>query len=255
MPSSKFRYLIGVVLFLLLAGWSLFEAFQANNQQLVTLIVAVLGYFIFMVVDRLEITEAIEKLQAAVLSLSQPLNQLKGDKLLATYGKDVGRVQRLSSIEAFEYTLSKVRSARCMYNTSFSNFEAISGGPYYNKWLEAIVDGVTESSCLVHEVMSSRERLDVLRNLFKSKGAPLKGSYIGYELSSLPIEFRHAPFTEFSIFENLDGSSEVIFGWTTSSFEFLGNDCFVVADKHVVEYFLKLFKRFQSLAKPGFLDK
>lgn len=255
MKLSKNKYLIGVILFLLLASWSLFEAFMANNNQLVTMLVAMLGYFIFMVMDRLELSAILEKVSSELANLSQPINHIKALQLQDAYAKISGEIKRMTSVQAFEYASTKVKSAQRMYNTSFAEYAAIVGGPYYQRWLSAIISGVTENDCIIHEVMSSKDRLDNLKEIYRASGLPIKGSYLGFELSGQPDSVRNAPFVEFIIFEDKDGSCEVIFGWTTSNNEFLGNDCFIINDRHVVEYFSKQFRRYEQLSTASFLDK
>lgn len=255
MRITKYKYFIGVGIFLLLALWSLNEARQANKTEMVTMLVAVIGYFAFMVVDRIELAAAIERLDGVISGLSQPINNLQAQQLVEKVSSRGGMVRRLSSTDAFEYALLKVCSASRMYNTSFSSYAAFAGGPYYDHWLNAVVDGVTEHDCIIQEVMSSHERLDALRKLFKAKGKPLRGSYLAHDLSKQVEAVKNAPYVEFAVFEDRSGASEVIFGWTTSNSAFLGSDCFVIEDTHVVAYFKAQFRRYESLAEVGFLDK
>ncbi|MEZ5581559.1 MAG: hypothetical protein R3F37_01110 [Candidatus Competibacteraceae bacterium] len=98
----------------------------------------------------------------------------------------------------------------------------------------------------------SAERLRLLQNIYKRKGEPpLNGSYLGYDLSTQPGAFLKAPFVEFVVFEDADGAREVIFGWTTTNTDFFGSDCFLVRDRRVVDYFLKMFERFERLTTPS----
>jgi len=83
----------------------------------------------------------------------------------------------------------------------------------------------------------------------------MKGSYMVVDLSSSLDALNQIPFVEFSIFENEDDSSEIIFGWTSSNSDFLGADCFVIKDKHVVEYFLSYMRRIESLGVPVSLEE
>jgi len=254
MKITKHKYLLGVVIFLALALWSLYEAHSNNKTELVTMLVAVIGYFAFMVVDRIEMAASIEKLESVIASLVGPLHQLQAQQLLEGAGRDAGTVTRMNSTDSLSYTATKMHSARRMYNTSFLNFRSTQS-LHYDTWLNAIIEGVTENNCIVYEVMTSAERLAALRQIFASRGLPLKGSYTAINLSGQTDLFKSAPFVEFCIFENQDDSFEAIFGWNTSNTSFLGSDCFVIKDRHMIEYFVAQFQRFEHFGKVAYLDK
>ena len=131
MHITKYKYFIGVSIFLLLALWSLFEAYHKGKTEIVTMLVAVIGYFAFMVVDRIETASSIERLESAIVNLTQPINQLHAQLLLDKVSRPSGSIKRLSSRDAFNYSLAKIASAQSLYNTSFSNYQANIGGPLY----------------------------------------------------------------------------------------------------------------------------
>jgi hypothetical protein len=51
---GKYKYILGLGIFLALSLFSLFQAYEEKTTELVTMLLAVIGYFAFMVVDRLD---------------------------------------------------------------------------------------------------------------------------------------------------------------------------------------------------------
>ena len=251
MRISRYKYYIGVGIFLALALASLAQAFAEGKTELVAILSAVIGYFAFMVVDRVEQAASIEKLEKTLQSLEAPINAMRADQLLAAAATDQTKQEiiRLSSTKSFDYICAKARAARRIYNTSFSADAAFVTGDYYGRWIDAILDAVTQHDCIVHEVMTSKRRLTMLKRAFHERGLPMSGSYVAIDLSSYSEKVNELPFIELCIFENDDDSVEVIFGWTSSNVDFLGADCFVSHDKHLAEYFLSYLRRFESLGK------
>jgi len=223
MNINKHKYPISVSVFIVFASLSLVQAWLEQRADLVAMLFAVIGFFVFMVVDRIEQAATIENLQLTIQQLVVPLHDIRAEHLLKSSATDTScfDCQRLSSTKGFEYCISKIKSARQMYNTSFSTDISILSGGYYDKWLHAIVEGITEHNCIVREVTQSKGRLSMLRHIFQSCGKPMKGSYIGFDLSSKEQVLRAIPFVEFCIFENQDDSIEVIFGWASSNEAFL----------------------------------
>jgi hypothetical protein len=244
---KKHRYLIGIVVFTILTMVSFVDALYQGRQDLITVLSMVTGFFLFMVIDRMEQAEKIDKLQESVHLLVAPLHDMRAEQIKTCGDVTLFECQRLTSMKSFEYVISKVKSARRTYNTSFASDAAISGGAHYNRWLNAIVDGVTEHDAVIHEATLSSHRLAMLRTLFEERGKPMKGSYVCYDLSLHKDALRDIPFVEFTIFENQDDTVEVIFGWTSSNLDFLGAHCFLIKDEHAVSFFLAYLRRIESL--------
>lgn len=251
MRISRYKYYIGVAIFLILALASLVQAFAEGKTEMVAILSAVIGYFAFMVVDRVEQAASIEKLEKTLQSLEAPMNAMRAEQLLSAVasGQTTHEVTRLTSIKSFDYICSKVRAARRVYNTSFSADAAFVTGDFYGRWIDAILDAITQHDCIVHEVMTSKRRLAMMKRAFRGRGVPMSGSYIAIDMSSYSERVNELPFVELCIFENEDESVEVIFGWTSSNVDFLGADCFVSRDKHLVGYFLNYLRRFEPLGK------
>lgn len=248
---AKWKYVLGVALFSIGALWSLWQAWSARDLPLVALLISLHGYLAFMVADRLALTEAMELLLARAKDADLTMKELRAFSILQKAQQPSTKITHLEPTQAFKYVLERLPSVRTVYNTSFSTPESTSGGDYYHDWLEVIVDSAANHKCIIHEVMASAERMRLLQNIYRKKGAPkLLGSYLGYDLSSQPSAFLDAPFVEFIALEDDDGSREVIFGWTTRNTEFFGSDCFLVRDRRVIDYFLKMFERFERLTLP-----
>ena len=68
MSISKNRYYIGIFIFVAFAMFSLFRAWVENKSDTVTMMIAVIGFFTFMVIDRIQQAMAIEKLEDIILT-------------------------------------------------------------------------------------------------------------------------------------------------------------------------------------------
>jgi hypothetical protein len=254
---NNYKYFIGVLIFLVFALVSIVPAMLKNDTQLVNILLAVLGYFAFIVVDHIELAAAVERFEATLSSLSQPINYLQSQKILEKASTRGVSVEILSGSDAMEYALTRVKSAVRMYNTSLSDYESVGFTRPYEQWLSTIVDAVTDQDCRIREVMISSARLDKLKELYGKKAIKMQGYYIGF----IPNEengkdylkyFRCIP--EFSIFEDQDGNREVIFGWTTSDSDYSSMDCFVIKDRAIVDYFKSQFGRYEALCAKAYLE-
>lgn len=58
---ARSKYLLGVGIYALLAFWSLLEAYLNDKKEILTMLVAVIGYFGFMINDRIEMAASFER--------------------------------------------------------------------------------------------------------------------------------------------------------------------------------------------------
>jgi hypothetical protein len=231
MRLSENKRFLGVLVFLGSITYPLAQLIWHKQPDLTTLLLTVIGFFAFIVADHFQQAETIGKLEATVKELTNP------------------RVKPMSYIDALNYCCEKVKSARRMYNTSFSvDIHALSPD-YYNRWIQSIVEAITDHKCNVIEVLLFEERYKALCNEFTNRGKPQRASYTGIDLSSDREKLRAIPLIEIVLFDYGDNKREVIFGWAVSSSDSLGTDCFRVQDEQVVKYFESYFNQLTSLGK------
>lgn len=84
-------------MFFALAIFSLIQAILEKKPDLVAMLVAVIGFFVFIVIDHVDQAAAIEKLEATVQQLAAPLNFIRAEQIRSQGASDAQRVERISS--------------------------------------------------------------------------------------------------------------------------------------------------------------
>jgi transcriptional regulator with XRE-family HTH domain len=159
--------------------------------------------------------EAASPRKTTVQQSAAPLN-FRAEQIRPQLANDVQRVEHMSYIRAFDYCCGKLKSAKRMYNTTFSVDQPLADTYYYQRWIQSIVEGITDHNCIICEVLLSQDRYLNVCNTFKSYNKPLKGSYIAIDLSSEIDKLREIPLIEITLFEFDRDVKEVIFGWSLS---------------------------------------
>ena len=228
MRLSENTFLYEILVFIATICYPVYQLIAGKQADLGTVIVTVIGFFGFIMIDQRRQTMAMQKLEATFRQLTAP------------------GVQRMSSIEAFEYCCGKAKSAERIYNTSFTVNEHFVINPLYRRWIQCIVEGVIDNKCVVTEVMLSRVRYEALCEEFRKHKNLEKGYYTANIITNLHNP-KNIPLIELSIFDYGADGQEVIFGWASSFFQSI--DCFLVRDRAVVGYFLSYFSQFRSLGE------
>lgn len=109
MQLSKHKYLIGLVIFLAFSLWSLYEAYTEKKTEIVTMLLAVIGYFSFMVIDRIESAAAVERFEKILGEFRLQLDQLRAQHIIDKIARQSGPIRRLTSHEAFKYALARIQ--------------------------------------------------------------------------------------------------------------------------------------------------
>jgi len=208
MRISEHKRPLGLLVFLGSITYPTIQLIFHKQPDPATLLLTVIGFFVFIVLDHFQQAETIEKLEATVKQLTAPY------------------VQRMSSIDAFEYCCEKLKSAKRMYNTSFTVDQYFVNNPLYRRWIQSIVKGVADHKCVVTEVMLSRDRYEALRDTFKKYKMPEKWYYIATIATDLN-KLHNIPLIEIVLFDYGADRKEVIFGWASSTFHSI--DCFLRA--------------------------
>jgi hypothetical protein len=237
MSVTRNRYTVGIVLFVLATSVSCIFLVIDKQYSSLGLLGAFVGFFVFMMLDRVEQMARLEQLAAAV-DTHGPLATLAR----AIIGGHQSSIVKLSSSEAISYTEGRMNEVHRMYNTSFTISRSVLSTPY-RRWLNVIAHNVSIRDCIVEEVVSSPKRVEVIQSQLAARP---RGEYEAHFLS-----FEHnwaLPYIETCVFEGSDGRLEVLFGWSSHSSHYSGDDVFLSRDEHIAKYFLGYFRRLKELA-------
>ena len=237
MQLARYRYALAVLLFLVSIAIPCVLYFREANYAALGLVGTFLGFFIFMIQDRVEHTAHLEQV-AKFVEKHGPAVALAQ----AVVDGQASQTIRMDAADASDYVFQHIGEARRMYNTSFTNTETILSAPY-KKWLSAIAAEVTERTVIFEEVMSSHDRLLFVQQHI---GANPSGVYTPYFLD---LHRGEHPYIEMCIFQYADGKMEVLFGWSSHTEDYKEDDVFLSRDKVLAKFFLSYFHRLTRLGK------
>lgn len=238
MRITQYKYLVAILLFILSILVSCVIYVVKQDYASLGLLGAFTGFFTFMALDRIEHTARLEQL---VLHMdSQGPHAALARAIVEGRSKEI---TRMTSTQAQEYLLERIKHVRRMYNSSFTVSDSVLTAPY-KKWLKAIADQVVHRGVIIEEVVSSVERLTWIREQIGEPNSR-KGEYTAYVLDVSKI--CELPYIETCVLENTDNTFEVLFGWTSHARHYKGDDVFLSRDENLAKFFLNYFMRLERL--------